>query len=260
MITVKHSGHIGDVIYSLAAVKAIAANRKDKVRYYLSEGVPIPTAYDHGYPRPTLTRELCEFVRPLIEAQPYIESCLTRIFTPRLDHAVNIDLDLFRRLPINFVFGHLPLHYMHLVGEFWDYAFPWLTVGPCDIDPKYRDTVVLGRSPRNIDQTIDYSVLNKVKNDILFFGTWDEYSEMKRVVKKIVHAKLSDAYQAACILASCKIFIGNSSFHFAVAEGLKTPRLFEMNLNNQSLMPCNGVTYFTTTEQLASGLQNCVTI
>jgi hypothetical protein len=255
MITVKHSGHIGDVVYSLAAVKAIAINKKDKIRYYLWEGVHIPTDYDNGLPKPALTRALCEFIKPLIEAQPYVETCLTQFFAPRIDSTINVDLDLFRRLPINFYLGHLPLHYMHLIGEFYDYALPWITVNSSDTTPDYKNTIVIGRSVRNINPMIDYSVLNRVKNDIIFLGTNDEFVNIKQFIKGITHAKLSDAYHGACILASCRLFIGNSSFHFAVAEALKTVRCFEMNLQAQSLMPCNGVTYFTTTEQLVAGLE-----
>ncbi len=249
MIAVKHSGHIGDVIYSLPAVKSIAEARGIKVVYYLCYGVPIRTDYDGGVSAPAITRELAEFVKPLLEAQPYIEKCVTIPADSTQDIHFNIDLDMFRLLPVNFRFGHLPLHYMHLTGYFSDYAAPWLCIDGVNCDSRL---ILLGRSPRNINPTIDFSLLNDIGDvEIKFVGTDGEFAAMKKYVPKLDHAKAADAHQVLRLIASCRLFIGNSSFNFAVAEGLKKQRLFEMNTQVQSLMPCGNVGYFTSTEELA---------
>ena len=252
MITVKHSGHIGDVIYSLPAVKAIAETRKEKVTYYLHQGVLIPTDYDNGSPKPALSKEFAEFIKPLIEAQPYIEKCMIYINGTDITVPLDYDLDMFRRLPVNFWLGHLPLYYMHLTGYFTDYSAPWLTVKEEDKNDYYRDKVIIGRSPRNINPDVDFSILNKIEEKIYFVGTADEYLSINKIIPRIEYIKVSDAYEMACLIASCKLYIGNSSFNFALAEGLKKTRLFEMNLKIQSLMPCGNVKYFTNTEQLIS--------
>jgi hypothetical protein len=249
MIKVKHSGHLGDVIYSLAAIKAAATNWQEKITYYLHQDVPLLTINDAGFARPAITKQYAEFIKPLLEAQPYVEECV--IFTgASFTVPVDMNLDRFRHLPVNFDLGHLPLHYMHLCGHFFDYAKPWLTIREEDKKSFFKNKIVLGRSTRNIDPNIDYSVLKNLKEDLVFLGSDDEFEIMKRALPRLEHVKVSTAYELACVIASCKLYIGNSSFNFAVAEGLKKNRLFEMNTKLQSLMPCGNVDYFINTQQL----------
>lgn len=258
MIRVKHSGHIGDVIYSLPAVAAAAEQFQEKATYYLHQDVMIGTDYDGGIPKPAITRKLAEFIKPLLDAQPYIDSCVIFDEGPNFHIPLNCDLDKFRDLPINHRFGHLPLHYMHLCGVFCDYAKPWLSVRGADKSKHYKDKIIIGRSTRNYDGSIDYSVLKAYVDAMEFIGTDEEYEAMRQALPKIKRLKVRDAYEMACLMASAKLYIGNSSFNFAVAEGLKKNRLFEMNVKSQSLLPCGNVSYFTDTAQLAARIKTAL--
>jgi hypothetical protein len=258
MIKVKHSGHIGDVIYSLPSVAAAAEEFQEKVTYYLHQDVIIGTDYDGGIPKPAISRKLAEFIKPLLDAQPYIDSCVIFDEGPNFHIPINCDLDQFRELPINHRFGHLPLHYMHLGGMFFDYAKPWLSVRGQDKNKHYKDRIIVGRSTRNYDTAIDYAALKPYVDAMEFIGTDEEYEAMRRALPKIKRLKVRDAYETACVIASSRLYIGNSSFNFAVAEGLKKNRLFEMNVQSQSLMPCGNVDYFTSTGQLLARIKSAL--
>ena len=95
------------------------------------------------------------------------------------------------------------------------------------------------RSLRRQNKLIDYSFLSSYKN-IVFLGLEDEFNDLKIKIKNLVHFDCKDFLELAMIMKNSKIFIGNLSFGFALAEALKIPRILELGPNFPLVYP-NGI-------------------
>ena len=73
---------------------------------------------------------------------------------------------------------------------------------------------------------VDYGFLKKYP-DKLFIGIEEEYEDMKQVLPDLQFKPVNDFLEMATIINSCKLFIGNQSFPFSIAEALKVTRLLE---------------------------------
>ena len=91
---------------------------------------------------------------------------------------------------------------------------------------KFIDKIIILRSLRYQNQFINYSFLNNYKN-LIYVGTIDEYKDLKKDLNNLDFYECKDFLDMAMIIKSCKIFIGNSSLGFDIAEALKVPRLLE---------------------------------
>ena len=58
-------------------------------------------------------------------------------------------------------------------------------------------------------------------------GLKNEYNDLKNEIPNLEFFDCKDFLEMAQIIYSSKIFIGNLSFGFTLAEGLKKPRLLE---------------------------------
>jgi hypothetical protein len=86
--------------------------------------------------------------------------------------------------------------------------------------------VPLSRRYRNT--TIDYSFLSRLTN-VCFIGLKEEYEDFvkRQNLPQLRYQECRDALEFALIVASSAVFIGNQSFGFSVAEGLKVNRALE---------------------------------
>ena len=64
--------------------------------------------------------------------------------------------------------------------------------------------------------------------NIKFIGIEEEYEDMRQVLPDLQFKPVKDFLEMATIINSCKLFIGNQSFPFAIAEALKATRLLEL--------------------------------
>ena len=58
-------------------------------------------------------------------------------------------------------------------------------------------------------------------------GLKNEYDDLKKSIKNLEFYDCKNFLEMAEIVNSCKLFIGNLSFGFTLAEALKKPRLLE---------------------------------
>jgi ADP-heptose:LPS heptosyltransferase len=109
----------------------------------------------------------------------------------------------------------------------------------------YNDSIIVARSCRYNQPKIDYSFLSKY-NKIYFVGVPDEYSAMKKSIPHIEFIAVNDFLELAQIIAGCKLFIGNQSFPFSLAEALKVNRLLEVNYDcpNVTVYGHNGFDFY----------------
>ena len=151
---------------------------------------------------------------------------------------IDIDLNFFRELPINFNIDSVRW-YFHLTGCFPDLSKQYLEVTPSE---KYTDYVVIMRSLRRQNKFIDYSFLSSYKN-LVFIGLETEFDDLKKDISNLEYFDSKDFLELASIIKNSKIFIGNLSFGYALAEALKVTRLLESAPNFPLVYPNGGDGY-----------------
>jgi hypothetical protein len=258
----KHSGALGDIIYSLPILQKKWQDTGERQMLYVALDVPatfypvkknlfkkilfrIPerinfefskrnkkepfdlrNLYDRFYPRvfhPAKNVRMNEWgynsIRPLLLQQPYIAD--VKIYA---GENIDVNLDEFRNLSVDYTNGDIASWHIQATGIHANLDLPWLIYKK---DSTYKDAIVLGRSARYRNDDIDYSVLEKCSECIYFVGLLSEYDDMKQIVPKLIYRPTSNAAELASIIGSSKIYIGNGSFAFAIAEGIKNKRFYE---------------------------------
>ena len=233
-ISFLHSGHLGDVINALPVVKELSKNHDCNL--YLQSNKPLEKhvlGYKHPKDDIYMSDKMVNMVLPLLKSQSYIKN-VRKYNNERID----INFDLFRNMPMDFNLDEVRW-YFHLTGVHADLSVPYLNVKAND---KIKNRVVVMRSTRRKNLLINYKFMNKYK-DIIFIGLNDEYQDLKKEVTNLEFYECKDFLEAAEIIKSSKFFLGNSSFGFTIAEGLKVPRLMESFPDYPSVYPNGGHGY-----------------
>ncbi|UOE40556.1 hypothetical protein MTP09_11655 [Chryseobacterium suipulveris] len=215
-LNILHSGHIGDLIYSLPVIKELSKNYRCNL--IVNIGKPAQThAYKHVSGNLLINEKLYSKLLPLLQKVSYLNNI--EVYK---NQKIHLNFDLFREFPfeLNFITVRW---YSHLTGVFPDFTKPALQVEP---HPVIKDKVVIIRSFRVRNSFVNYSFLKKYDN-LLFVGLPDEFEDLKRTVPNLEYYDAKDFYELAQIIKSSKFYLGNQSFGFALAETMKVPRLLE---------------------------------
>lgn len=214
----RHSGNIGDIIYSLPAAFGLANG--GKLHYYLH--VNQAADYQHFYHplgNVLMNDKIVDMLTPLLSYQPSIA-----VAKKWEGEEIDFDLDEFRNYSFHLDRGSIVRWYFQVYATYYNSAEPWL-IAPAD--ERYKNTLVIARSHRYRSPVVDYSFLKEYPNK-LFLGVKEEYEDMKKALPDLVHQPVTDFLEMATIINSCKLFIGNQSFPFSLAEALKANRLLEV--------------------------------
>ena len=213
-----HYGHLGDVINSLPVVKELS--KTHKCNFYIQVKKPLePNARhykrfgDHVF----LTETNVDMLLTLLKSQQYIHK--VDKFT---NQQIDINFNLIREMPIN-LGPDLIRRYFQFTGIYSDLSTPYLFVEPHKI---IKNKVVIIRNTRRKNYFTNYKFLKKYEN-LLFIGLNDEYEDLKKEVPNLEFYDCKDFLETTQIIKSSKFFLGNLSFGYALAEGLKVPRLLE---------------------------------
>ena len=164
-----------------------------------------------------LNKKFAEQLIPLLKCQPYINEA--KIYE---DEAIDVDLDEFRNLEINQSQGHIARWYFYAFLADYDLSKSWITVDKID-----NNYVLVNRTQRYKNISINYKFLNNYKN-IAFIGMQSEWELFKKEVPNCEFLICDDFLKMAKIIAGCRLFIGNQSFAYALAESIKVPRVLEV--------------------------------
>ena len=229
-----HSGHMGDIINALPVIKQLSKTHKCNL-FIQSKKKLENEARDYKYQgdRVYMTDRMVLMILPLLKKQKYIKS--VNIFK---NQKIDIDLNLFRKIPMNFNLDEVRW-YFYLTGVHSNLTRPYLSV---NMHKHLKNKIVIMRSTRRKNEFINYKFLNKFKN-ILFLGLKDEYNDLKKQIKNLKFYDAKDFLEVAQIIKSSKFFIGNSSFGFTIAEGLKIPRVMEAYPDFPVIYPNGGHGY-----------------
>jgi hypothetical protein len=221
MKNLKHSGSVGDIIASLPTIRELIGPDE---RCVLFLQVDVPGGYGPELKHPSgssrMSRAIGEKLVPLLRTQPMFER--VSIYT---DERIDIDLDEFRRVQFDHGRGNLGRYYCQVYPvcpRLWE---PWLTVEP---DTSFRRTILVNRTLRYHAPKIDYRILADYL-DVQFLGLPDEFRDFRQSFRlNVPHVWPKTFLETAQAIAGAKLFIGNQSSAFWLAEALKRPRILEV--------------------------------
>lgn len=226
LVDFKHSGHLGDIIYAIPAMYALA--EKGKINLHLNIGQRIKVDGNHPLKDIGLNEKSVAMLEPLLALQNQFQQI--DIFK---NQAIDYDLDIFRQFTFDHTKGHISRWYFNCFAVSYDLSKPWLVVPK---NTSMSDKIVIARSTRYNSPMIDYSVLKKY-NNLVFVGLSEEFKLMKAIIPNLEYARVSNFLEMASIIAGAKLFIGNQSFPYAIAEALKTPRMLESYYKCPNVIP-----------------------
>jgi len=208
--TFYHRGSAGDIIYSLPTVMAMGGGniclRND---FYVS-----------------LLKSLLESQ----EAIGQVTSLATLPFT-----SVTHNLDAFR--PIARRYRSIPLSICHMLpfGISFDITEKWLH----DIPPLDLAEIIVNWTSRYHDSgNVNWSLLAAYERRCAFIGTQKEHTQFQeQFAVKVAYWKCRDAYEIARVIRGAKLFMGNQSLCFAIAEALKHNRILEQCFSTNNCVP-----------------------
>lgn len=241
---VKQSGHIGDLIYSLSACYNLHKVSGDMIDFYIGFDT-LNQTLGHPSGKYTMTNESYDYIKPLLMAQPYIKSVNKHYKGIEVDY----DFDAFRNYKFNI--GAYDLRKWHSL------VYPELEVNlseQCVFVDKHldylKDKIVVNLTQRYRSFGINYRKLED--QDFVFVGLESEHQLFKNTYGfEPKRLNVKDALHMAEIINSCKLFIGNQSSAYAIAEQMKANRALEVFNQNPNVISVGGLTHdYMTTEGL----------
>ena len=223
MIVFNHSGNIGDVLYSLNFAREFAAaNGEGAFVVNLQPGVGSAIQKDHPCGNVLMDNAACEFLRQLLEAQPYIGQVTVSEKVP--DGA--IDLSKFRNLPLFHAAGDVRYYYYAMSPNALpkDFLSPMLT---SPRDERAAGKIVVVRSARYRNPLVNYRGLASLAESMIFVGLPGEHEDFCSSEFELPYQPVANALEAAGLMSTARLVIGNQCGLFAIAEQLKVPRWLE---------------------------------
>lgn len=247
MLTFRHAGRMGDVLYSLYF--ATRFSHGEPFDYILQTDVP--DRFDPSHRPSLMTRENAEFLKPLLEAQPYINSVLITD-SPRATGEVYV-LDSFRRDMRRVIGREIRTWYYGNRDLFPPNEFE-RAVLTVDEPPERMDMIAVCFTPR-YRQTFDLAPLKKYRDQIIFVGLPEEHEAFCRDWFNVYHYPVYDALDLLELVASCRGFVGNVSGTFAIMECANIPRILCLEPKGGNVRPRGGFCReASTAEQLETYL------
>jgi len=227
-ISFLHYGHLGDIINSLPVIKELSKNKKCSL--YIQKDKKIPdhvASKDHPFGDIYLSEKSISKILPLLKEQKFLNKVGIHN-----NEEIDVDLNFFRELSLNFNIDSVRW-YSHITGVHPNLIDSYLDAPK---NERFKDYIVIMRSLRRQNKFIDYSFLNSYEK-IIFIGLENEFENLKKTIKNLEYYNSKDFLELASIIKNAKIFIGNLSFGYALAEGLKVSRLLESAPNFPLVYP-----------------------
>ncbi len=244
-----HSGNAGDIIYSLPTVKKLGAG------HFIMNASNAP-----GFGARFLDEKTAFSLIPLLLDQPYIKrvsivfmnnpfpsnfktgnGILTVMPYPleyMEEYLTGADyiLDKFRLADTNN--NHLILCHSQPFGVEINPSEKWLFLegednkknadGKISNPSNHKYRIVLALTPRYRSKSKEFwaDTLKDFKDDILAIGVPNDFADISGITDKFITCR--DFLELARIINGADLFIGNPGMSYAVAEGLKIPRIVEL--------------------------------
>lgn len=228
MKTFRHSGNLGDIIFSLPTIIALGGGK-----LYLSNTTP-------GVETRKFTDTMLAQMRELLSTQSYLTSV-----EKWNGEDIDYDLDKFRK--IFACYDHIARWHLKAFDAQFDLTKAWLE----NIKPARTKEIVINDTLRDDDMPLNWDALRGLEDRCVFIGLEHEYKGWTEGSKLDVKwHPTKTIMEFAQIIRGAKLFIGNQSFGFALAEAMKIPRILEMHRHCPSCMPLSENARIVLTEKI----------
>lgn len=216
-MTFLHSGDLGDIIYSLPSVRALGGGRL----LFTSD----------NQARETMTEDKMEFLRSMLTREDYI----TDVDWWDGQEIINCNFTTFRK---STRILNLAEWQAFFVSASADIDTAWLS--------SYRgnsnlpsNLVVFARSPRYHTAGGSLRLQNYLRKlsrqySCVFVGLQSEHLAFEKEVGPITYYPTKTALDLLAVISANEFFIGNQSFPYSVAEGLKVNTILETFPNKEN--------------------------
>lgn len=249
MFTLRHSGRMGDVLYSLYYATHLTQGKpfnfllRANVRDYC----------DPSGRRYLMERKDADFMSPLLAYQPYID----RVFIAENEREIPQDsfmLDKFRLNMYGIIGKEIRTWYYGVrenipPGEFSRKVLS----APETYSP--RDKFAICFTQRYREAFDVEPVLREYADDLVFVGLPEEYRDFCRECFPVEYKPVENALDLLSFLQSCRGFIGNVSGTFALAECSKIPRILCLARDNGNVRVYGNGVEVKTTQQLYQSIE-----
>jgi hypothetical protein len=209
MRTFLHSGARGDIVYSLPTVKQLGGG----ILYIQTTG-----EYCVGEGSTDIKDTDVINFKELLVRNSYIED--VKIWN---GEEIRYNLNDFRTKGGNFFITHLAKVHLNAFGEQFDLSKPWLEEDK--YERKYLSDIIINYSIRYPGKIQNWDVLKEYEEKITFIGFESEHQQFcKNNNLNLKFHKVSSFLEIAEIVLAAKLYIGNQSFIYSIAEAFKVPR------------------------------------
>lgn len=219
----------GDIVYFLPGIKKLCEEYNTQAEIYIWLDRPWGDSVE-GQKHPYgVNQYALDMMKPLLESQQYIKLCKKWEGEP-----FAVDLDELRTMTIS-TMPHGCI--TQWPGQVWrdmisDTSRPWINLTElAGYLPNYEvsDKILVNRTSRWRNDHIHYYYLREYKDKLMFVGLKSEHEAFcKEWDLDIPLYEAKDFLDLAITIRSCRLFIGNQSLCFALAEAMKVPRLLEV--------------------------------
>lgn len=223
-----HNGSMGDIIYSLPTIIKMG-------------GGAVQLTKDNQY------RCMYELMN--------LQECVCQVLSKKetIAHDEFVDLNKYRKIERenfkNKTFEHLAICHSKAMGVEIDLEKSWLRRGK-DLG-RMHPSIIVNRTKRYHGDNIDWKVLKRYRNNVGFIGFHNELKNLESILDcTVMHYVTFGAHDMVDAITNCKLFIGNQSLPYAIAEALKVPRVLEIFKDNPNCMPVGKDSYLTLTEEI----------
>jgi hypothetical protein len=235
-----HAVNCGDLVAAMAGFKEVYKKTGNKAVVYQQlnrAGNYYPGAVhpvrDEAGEMVTMNELMFDMVRPLIMSQEYIEDF--KVWTGEKT-IVNLDR----------IHGEVFINMPHgSINRWLFYAFPdmaadlskaWIEIAPTVCSPKahmaqdeVRGKILINRTHRYHNAKITYHFLRPMEDKCVFAGTQGEYKDFCKEWKlEMPRLDIDNFLELTQAMSACKLFLGNQSMCWNIAEAIKIPRVLEI--------------------------------
>lgn len=242
--TYLHPFKAGDLLTLLPGIKHLYETSGEKAIIYQRLGMPLylhATEKNDSLSGQCMGLKMFNALKPLIESQDYIHS-----FRVWEGEQVDIDVSLSRdSMVVNIPYGSIHHWPWALIPEMQCNLFiPWIHVDELQ-DSFFQDKIIINRTFRYKNPYITYFFLSKYQDNLIFVGMEEERNKFCEEFKLNIPWVVPDnMLELAKIIKSSKLFLGNQSLCWHIADSIKVPRILEACTDFPNTFPTGSEGYF----------------
>jgi hypothetical protein len=233
-LTLKHSMPAGDLLSILPGLRQVWKDTGKKWIIFQRVNLEYGDMFE-AYPGVTysikkdnipvtMNRGIFDALKPLLLAQPYIKD----VFEWDGENC-DYDMDLLRQMDTTMPFGS--------INRWPSYIWPEMA---CDLSERWllrnvhlfdglSDKIIINRTERYTNMLISYRFLKDYEDKLVFMGLPHEYKLFCKQfgLNMPIFPERQNFNDISVSIQSCKLYIGNQSACFQIAEGHKVNRILE---------------------------------